>query len=270
MRTLPASPLEATEFVPGAARHVTARHRRREDRRGACSGNAAYSRQVIPEPHATEPSVAESIMGRCLGAHSDVMQRMVVVTANVCTLHPKEFRASYTKQGCSSTARMIILDELFSSLDASIVFVQEARLPEDGVHSTGNYRMYRAGATERGAGGVQIWVRHFLANSVASVKVPSPYLIHLTLQFGPYSVHLVSGHAPIEAAPEHEKASFWESVYKELQPVANDPLHIVLAGIDANARVGSISCPAVGKYNQQKRTETEDGSEQSPPNALSL
>ncbi|MCP4450330.1 MAG: endonuclease/exonuclease/phosphatase family protein [Planctomycetes bacterium] len=165
---------------------------------------------------------------------------------------------------------MIILDELFSSLDASIVFIQEARLPEAGFHSTGNYKMYRAGATERGAGGVQIWIRHFLVNSVASVKVPSPYLIHPTLQFGPYFVHLVSGHAPIEAAPEHEKASYWEAVYKELQPVANDPLHIVLAGIDANARVGSTSCPAVGKYNQQKKTETEDGSEQSPPNALSF
>ncbi len=56
---------------------------------------------------------------------------------------------------------------------------------------------------------------------------------------------------------KNKNTSYWEAIYKELEPVANDPLHIVLAGIDANARVGSISCPAVGKIQpteeKQKR-----------------
>jgi len=87
------------------------------------------------------------------------------------------------------------------------------------------------------------------------VKVLSPYLMHLTLQLGPFFVHLVSGHAPVETAPETEKAAFWETVYDELQRVCSNPLHVTVAGIDANARVGSVKSPAVGGSHPAKENK---------------
>eukprot|EP00973_Karenia_brevis_P066006 9174035-Karenia_brevis.AAC.1 len=65
---------------------------------------------------------------------------------------------SSVRQGCNSTSRMLLLDKLFADAGCHAVCIQEGRIPQDGQHRCTNYTMYRSGATQWGAGGVQIWI----------------------------------------------------------------------------------------------------------------
>ena len=189
---------------------------------------------------------------------SDILDTLVVITANVSTLHPREIRQSSTKQGCCSTARMLELDGSFFAAGAAIVFVQEGRLQGDGDHSCSNYRMYRAGASKIGSGGSQVWVLHKLVPFVVSVKVVSTHIIHLVFQFGSVFLHALSGHAPVEAANDCDQASFWDTVTAEVEPLTLDPRNLVIVGIDGNARMGSQTNEYVGGV--EKATESSNGS----------
>ena len=135
-----------------------------------------------------------------------------LIQANVCTLHPAELKHAKTKQNCGSSARMIFLDESFAEAGACFVCVQEGRIPNDGLHSCRNFRMYRSGAEPDGSYGVQVWVLHKLVRMVTAVNPISPRLLQVVVQIGPLFLHVISAHAPIEDATEVCKEAFWASL----------------------------------------------------------
>ena len=169
-----------------------------------------------------------------------------LIQANVCTLHPGELKHAKTKQNCGSTARMVFLDSAFSDEGAHFACIQEARIPGDGVHSCQNFRMYRSSADDNGSYGVQVWVLHKFTRMVTAVNPVSPRLLHVVIQVGPIFLHIISAHAPIEAAADECKEAFWSSLQRVVSTLGPSESNIVMIGIDANARVGELQCDGIG------------------------
>jgi exonuclease III len=180
-----------------------------------------------------------------------------LVQANVCTLHPGELKHAKTKQNCGSTARMIFLDNAFAEAGACVVCIQEARVPGDGLHSCQNFRMYRSGADEDGSHGVQVWILHKFARMVTAVNPISSRLLHVVVQVGPLFLHIISAHAPIEAATVVCKEAFWSSLQRVTSSLGSSDANLVLIGIDANARVGELQCEGIG--NVAPEDENDNG-----------
>ena len=178
-------------------------------------------------------------------------------TANVNTLYPRELAKPSTNQACGSTSRMLLLDDLFWQSGAHVVSIQEARIPGNGHHCGPHYTMSRAGSTEADTDGSQMWVQHELKHLVTAVKVLSPRLIRVVVEAGPFRLHFVSGHAPIEAAPAEDKAKFWQEHLADLETVIADKMNLIFLGLDANARVGSVTSEFVGGV--QPDDETDNG-----------
>ena len=169
-----------------------------------------------------------------------------LIQANVCTLHPGELKHAKTKQNCGSTARMIFLDNAFTEAGVHVACIQEARVPCDGVHSCQNFRMYRSSADDDGSYGVQVWILHKFAHMVTAVNPISPRILHVVIQIGPIFLHIISAHAPIEAATEVCKEAFWSSLRLVVSTIGSPEVNMVMIGIDANARVGELQCDWIG------------------------
>ena len=150
-----------------------------------------------------------------------------------------------------------MLDHEFANVGAAVVFVQEGRLPYDGVKSGCNYCMYRAGADVGGNLGSQIWIKHFLVPHVTGVAAISPRILALTLQVGPYKLNLVSAHAPTESAEGAVKEDFWQCLQRHVVTYGREGTDLLLIGIDANARVGSVPSSMIG--DQQPAGENTNG-----------
>ena len=103
---------------------------------------------------------------------------------------------------------MLELDHCFAERSLDIVFVQEGRLQQDGDHSCCNYRMLRSGATPAGGAGVQIWLLHKLAKFITATIPVSPRILRVVLTAGPFEIHLVAAHAPIDDSPPDEIHAF--------------------------------------------------------------
>ena len=150
---------------------------------------------------------------------------------------------------------MILLDESFAEAGASFVCVQEGRIPNDGLHSCRNFRMYRAGADTHGCYGVQVWVLHKLVRMVTAVNPISPRLLQVVIQIGPLFLHVISAHAPIEDAEEVCKEAFWSSLRLLISAIGPGESNLVLVGIDANARVGELQCDGIGSVAPAKEND---------------
>ena len=180
-----------------------------------------------------------------------------LATANVSTVHPHELKRSSGLQGCDVTSRMLELDEKFFRAGIMIACIQEGRLPCDGESNAINFKMYHAGASKCGAGGVQIWIAHCLVKYVTGVTVRSPWIMRVTLRFRSACFHVVSAHAPFEKAALSRRNVFWDQLIAELSSIPRTESPFILLGIDANAHVGSIACAAFGSYGVQ--CENENG-----------
>ena len=162
-------------FRPGAAAHRT--HSQAANDHGhkhALNSSWAAKRKSKKQPCRLPLEQDLSIF--------DPVSGLRLVQANVGTLNPRKALQASVKHCVSATPRTIVLDSLFS--DADIVFVQEDRLQGRGVHKCYNFTMYRAPASEIGAGGVQIWLKHRLVKHVAASKVFSSWILRVTLIFG--------------------------------------------------------------------------------------
>ena len=181
-----------------------------------------------------------------------------LASANVSTLHPKELRSSAGVQGCHSTGRMQYLDRMFAQAKIDVACVQEGRLPGDGDSECVNFKMYRAGASKQGCGGVQVWLSHRLASFVSATVVRSPWIMRVVLTLSCMHLHIISAHAPFESDSETRKHVFWDQLTAELVEICRDSSAYMFLGIDANAHVGTIPSSSVGKHGVQK--ENDNGS----------
>ena len=258
------SSADATEFVPGRAAHplrCDLHHREQvwdrdlghESRGARRQDHASTSRCSSSTSHVLSSSSRSSCVSTTAassrsGFHSEAFKNLRVLQGNACTLHPRELLKSCTKQACN---------DVFAKANAHIICVQEGRIQRDGPHSCAHYRMYRAGATDRGMDGSQVWIRHELSHLVTAVKVISARLLRVVLQDCAVRIHILSGHAPIEAATSEEKEHFWSDLLLDIEKLRHDDSNIIMCGIDGNARLGSITNEFVG--DAEKESESDSG-----------
>ena len=154
-------------------------------------------------------------------------------SANVTTLGPAEFRRN-TKLGIDSTSRIEYLESRFAEWQLDIVFVQEGRIPQQGVSSGTFYIRHAAPGDKDGNYGSQIWFRQttFKQATLAS-RVIGPRIILTRVAQGTEHFYALSAHAPTNVAPACDKFDFW----KQLRNVIRDlpGRRRVVMGVDANA-----------------------------------
>ena len=83
-----------------------------------------------------------------------------LVSANVCTLRPGQFRRAIGEKGLAHTSRIATLERAFNEAKYDIVGVQESRIQGDLELRGEHYNMLSSSATTTGASGVQLWIRN--------------------------------------------------------------------------------------------------------------
>jgi len=122
----------------------------------------------------------------------------------------------------------------------------------DGQHSCCHYKMYRAGADKRGIYGSQIWILHEFSHLVTAVNVVSPRIIRVCMQLGPVFLHVISAHAPTEVSSDESRAGFWQTLTTTIESTGDRKTNLVVVGVDARGRVGSIPCAGIGRAEPEK------------------
>ena len=171
-----------------------------------------------------------------------------LATANISTLDPKEFKDCLNNDNeAVLTARVSFLEDAFKNTGIDIVGVQESRIQGD-LHVCGNhYDIRMAGAESTGRSGVQLWTSLKISKGIISTIPVSPRLLFVVIRVNGCLFLFVVAYGPQEDADSGEKNAFWCSMGSELTKVRNAyPEAIVVLLIDANAKVGSITCSAIG------------------------
>ena len=69
------------------------------------------------------------------------------------------------------------------------------------------------------------------------------------------NLHIISAHAPYEDAHIDRRTAFWDALAAELGTIREHPSNLTLLLVDANAHVGSIPSPSIGKCVVQAENE---------------
>ena len=157
-----------------------------------------------------------------------------LVPANVLTLHPADEQPD-AWIGCNVSGRALDLQAVMHEWGADIVGIQEARDRHDSQRSGQHFEVF-ATAAAQGHGGGQLWIHKkpgTLANRLRGDKlVPSLRL------------DILVGHALVQ--DEQGKQELWWRKITALVQWRPQPGAELVALLDANGRVGSISSFAVG------------------------
>ena len=186
-----------------------------------------------------------------MGPRQTVSFKLQLATANVLTLFPGQQHAS---QFISARAESLALQ--FHDAGLHIVGLQETRSRHEGHVQLPHYHMISSPASQRGAGGVQLWVCKKIQDGGVSMEVCTHHLhvLHATthrlvVRFtcdGLRLVFLVL-HAPVEA-DDATLGAFWRATTAAIPQKYRTWRLFVLA--DANSRLGSVCSDAVGGWQQ--------------------
>eukprot|EP00435_Cladocopium_sp_Y103_P028906 s1595_g7.t1 len=173
-------------------------------------------------------------------------------TANVLTLYQN--RAAH---GNGLTARLESLLQSFDHENVLVVGVQETRSRMTGHTTCMGFHVLSAPATDKGVGGVQLWVKRKWMTSAGPVIITPHHLriVHSTsqtmaVQLSHHDLHLLFlvGHAP-SCPSDADAIGFWNLMTESIPSSSRSWPTIAL--LDANARVGSCTSSAIGPFGAE-------------------
>eukprot|EP00438_Fugacium_kawagutii_P029818 Skav204194 [mRNA] locus=scaffold3772:102509:114151:- [translate_table: standard] len=177
------------------------------------------------------------------------------VTANVMTLFP-----AGTGQGAFISARQEGLLRAFAQQGAHAVGVQETRSQLRGHCQVDGWHILSAPATQKGQGGVQLWLRSafVFGNQVFKITERHIRITHMSsrrlvvIVNAPWlRLRFLVGHLPC-ADRIDEAEQWWSHTNQSLQYAASNlPL---IALLDANSRVGSVCSAHIQGYQPEEET----------------
>lgn len=200
-------------------------------------------------PQISQQPIAQRRDAQPQGPREVTNIKLQFATANVLTLFPGQHYAS-----TYISARAEQLDRQFHDLGVHFIGLQETRSRQDGHHRLQHYHVLSAPASQRGVGGVQLWVHNHISDGHAQLEVDTSHLhiLHATTQRlvvrlscqGLRLIMLVL-HAPVDT---DEKAlhQFWHATSMAIPRQYRSWRLFVLA--DANSRVGSVCSDAIGDW----------------------
>eukprot|EP00435_Cladocopium_sp_Y103_P048985 s2036_g14.t1 len=183
------------------------------------------------------------------GPREQVHLRLQLGTANVLTLFPgQDYASGYF------SARAEGLAHQFVQAGLHIVGLQETRSRCDGHTRFQDFHVISAPATQRGVGGVQLWVRHRIHDGEVQLSVEPThlYVLHASshrllvrFQCGGLRLLLMVIHAPVSDEDSVLEA-FWRATTNAIPSRYKAwPLYVLA---DANARLGSVVSSAVDSH----------------------
>ena len=187
---------------------------------------------------------------------------MRVIQANVCTLHPEEYRGTLASCQATYSTRITSLEVQFAANDVDAIGVQEARLQVEGSIKGTNYAIHSSACTATGEFGVQVWLTYKLNKDVIQTLSVSERLLFVVVQTGTADTLqctiFASAHAPTSARPPDERASFWQCLSCNCTKLlAKYPNACMCLLIDGNANLGSVCDSVVG--NSMPCIENDNG-----------
>eukprot|EP00435_Cladocopium_sp_Y103_P065752 s466_g27.t1 len=177
-------------------------------------------------------------------------------TANVLTLFPgQDYASGYFGARAESLAQQ------FQHCGLHFVGLQETRSKSTGHSSIAGFHVLSAPATQRGIGGVQLWVRRHIHVGEVHLHVEPQHLqvLHasarrLIVQFaceGLRAIFIVV-HAPT-SDDEEVLHAFWQATTNAIPSRFASWCTFVLA--DANSRLGSVESVAVGSHHMDDENQ---------------
>ena len=132
---------------------------------------------------------------------------------------------------------------------ADIVCTQEAR--HDSQKSGQHFEVFAAAAAQ-GHGGVQLWIHKKLGIPANRIRVTSSSSRHIlaAIRYTSLRLDILVGHAPVQ--DEQGKQDMWWREITAMVQGRPQPRADLVALLDANGRVGSISSLAVGAVEPQE------------------
>ena len=146
------------------------------------------------------------------GHEQDGDFELIIATANVRTLNPKqELRAYNRVAGAMLLGRIALVEETLHCAGVQICGIQEGRCPTEQERVGSRFLMLIACASSSGNHGVQCWIHHDLGAKVRTVMIKSPRLMGAVVflqQLGS-EVAILVGHAPMSAHVREERLEFF-------------------------------------------------------------
>eukprot|EP00435_Cladocopium_sp_Y103_P058241 s483_g20.t1 len=174
-------------------------------------------------------------------------------TANVLSLY-----STRSASGSGATARLESLLQAFDQEQVLVIGAQETRSRLTGHTVCQEYHILSSSATDKGVGGVQLWIRKQWPTSDGALHIASQHLriVHSTsqsmlvqLRHHDLCLLFLVAHAP--ACPSAEEAHrFWTTLSSAIPSSLRSWPMIAL--LDANARLGSSVSEAVGPFGAEE------------------
>jgi len=184
--------------------------------------------------------------------------RLVLASANVCTLAPRDEDAANAQvAGDLLMGKVQIMEQRFQEFGVQIVGVQEGRSRRHEVRSGLHFQMF-AGMADNGVGGCQVWVSNALKFRVGEFLAPSARctIVTGTITDDNIPLVLVSAHALTAAATDKAREDYWDDLSRQILEVrSRHPLALFYLLVDANARLEANMHASVGPFNGEETTD---------------
>ena len=194
------------------------------------------------------------------GPRQDFEFALRCASANVLTLFSKE-----DSRGAYISARQEALLRQIGTQQVHVVGVQETRSSADGHASAEGFHILSSPASNKGVGGVQVWIAQSWSFPKFSFEVAVQHLriLHCTTQRMIVALDhpglrllIVTAHAPACESPEATRR-FWTATSAAI-PKGYQTWPVIHL-LDANARIGSSVSTSIGSFGSE--AENDAGAE---------
>ena len=212
-----------------------------------------------------------SVQNVCCGNGSCTdMVSLRVGTANVNTLSPSD--ESVDGPTLAVTGRILALQSQFAQCGLQMVGIQEGRMKNSALRICPEYFCLVAPANASGCFGCELWVstvipwngpcgntKRFLKPTDFQVMFADERMLGVAARWEGYALDVVVAHAPCNVRhsagdPDSENRVWWRKLVREVRKVHNPEVGLVWM-IDANGKVGSHECNAIGCLAAEKEND---------------
>ena len=205
-------------------------------------------------------------LGSKSGREDSLSLRCSFASFNVTTLRPAKEGLVVAQAATRERGVQALLQQQFHTKRLLFVGLQETRVPASAAYASGSYIVLSASADETGQGGVALWIstqlpyatdgrgnEFYFQKKHCVVLFADPRSLYVKVCAPGINLLLCVWHAPHSMRPADERTRWWQEAERLLCSFAKSDDEVLLL-MDANARVGSMPCQAIGSVGAEKET----------------
>ena len=198
------------------------------------------------------------------------MVSLRVATANVNTLSPSDESADGPT--LALTGRILALQSQFTQCGLQMVGIQEGRMRNSAMRMCPEYFCLVTPANSSGCYGCELWVsnvipwngpcggtKRFFKPTDFQVMFADERMLGVAARWEGYALDVVVAHVPCNVRhsaddPDSENRVWWRKLVREVRKAHNPEVGLIWM-IDANGKVGSHECNAIGGHAAEKEND---------------